>query len=432
MAKSAINVYSEIGKLKKVLVHRPGDELRYVTPKRIDELLMSAIIEVEQAQKEHDAFTDILRKNGVEVVELADLAAEMYTSLSPAKKEEFLAQWIKEASWGKKSTIDALKLKKNLDKKVVEYVKSIKPVRKMIDKLIAGVLLSEVGEKSIVLNKDKKNEMVIDLAVDPMPNIYFTRDPFASVGNGITLHNMKYPTRKRETIFAQWIFNNHPEYKNVPQFINKRDGKETIEGGDVFIYTKETLAIGVSERTNMEAILRIANNIKKDKNCEFKKIVAINVPPMGNLMHLDTWLTMLDKDVFLYSGNIKSALKVWEIDLTKELPKQPKDVKESKAKLDEVLAKIVGTKVTMVPIGGKDANQIDIDIETHFDGTNYLVISPGVVVGYDRNRKTEAALKKAGIKVLSFNGNQLSLGMGSGRCMSMPLVREDVNFKSKK
>lgn len=422
-----INVYSEIGKLKKVLVHRPGDELRYVTPARIDELLMSAIIELEQAQKEHDAFTDILRDNGVEVVELADLATEMYKSLTPSLKQQFLAQWLKEASWGKKSSTDALKIKPSIGKKVIEYLESLskKSVRTMIDKMMAGILLSEIGEKSLKA-KVGREEKIIDLAIDPMPNIYFTRDPFASVGNGITLHNMKYPTRKRETIFAQWIFKYHPEYCDVPMYFDKRDGKETIEGGDVFIYTDETLAIGVSERTNMAAILKIAANIKKNKDCHFKKIIAVNVPPMGNLMHLDTWLTMLDKDVFLYSGNIKSALKIWEIDLTKDIPKE-KDVKESTAKLDAILAKVVGVKkVTMVPIGGEDANQMDIDIETHFDGTNYLAIAPGVVVGYDRNRKTQKALEKAGVKVLSFNGNQLSLGMGSARCMSMPLWREEV------
>lgn len=418
-----IQVYSEIGELKKVLVHRPGDELKYVTPARMDELLMSAIIEIEQAQKEHDDFTNILKKEGVEVVELADLAAEMYDHLSPQQKKTFLNQWLKEASWGKKPKIDALKIKKALGAKVLSYLEGIakKSSRKLMDKLMAGILLSEIGEKSIKV-KDGKKEVIIDLVVDPMPNIYFTRDPFASVGNGITLHNMKYPTRKRETIFAQWIFNTHPEYKNVPQFIKQRDGKKTIEGGDVFIYTDDVLAIGVSERTNMPAILEIAKNIQKNKQCHFKKILAINVPPMGNLMHLDTWLTMLDKDVFLYSGNIKSALKVWEIDLTKKELKP----KVSTSKLADILAKVVGKKVKMVPIGGEDGNQMDIDIETHFDGTNYLAIRPGVVVGYHRNRKTQKALENAGVKVLSFNGNQLSLGMGSARCMSMPLWREPV------
>lgn len=419
-----INVYSEIGKLKKVLVHRPGDELKYVTPQRMDELLMSAVIEPQEAQREHDLFTKILRDNGVEVVELANLVAEMYDFLSQSEKEEFLSQWLKEASWGKKTSIDPLQIEKSLNKKVYDYIKSIKPTRKMVDKLMAGVLLSEIGEKPILLNPNTKDEKIIDLVVDPMPNLYFTRDPFASVGNGITLHNMKYPTRKRETIFAQWIFSKHPEYKEIPKFISNRSGNETIEGGDVFIYSKDVLAIGVSERTNMEAILRIASNIQKDENCKFKKIVAINVPPMKNLMHLDTWLTMLDKDLFLYSGNIKSSLKVWEIDLTK--PVTSESAKLSTAKLGDVLSKIVGEKVRMIPICGNDACQIDIDIETHFDGTNYLAIAPGVVVGYDRNRKTQKALEDAGVKVLSFEGNQLSLGMGSARCMSMPLVREEV------
>ncbi len=418
-----IQVYSEIGELKKVLVHRPGDELKYVTPARIDELLMSAIIELQQAQKEHDAFTKILRDNGVEVVELADLSAEMFDNLSAKEQKEFLNQWLEEASWGKDPKIDALQIKKALGKKVLAYLETIgkKSTRKMIDKMMAGILLSEIGEKSITV-KVGKEEKIIDLVVDPMPNIYFTRDPFASVGNGITLHNMKYPTRKRETIFAQWIFNTHPEYKDCPQFINYRDGAKTIEGGDVFIYTDDVLAIGVSERTNMAAIKEIAKKIKANKDCKFKKIIAVNVPPMGNLMHLDTWLTMLDTDLFLYSGNIKSALKVWEIDL-KAAKIEPK---ESKSKLADILAKVVGKKVRMIPIGGEGANQMDIDIETHFDGTNYLAIAPGVVVGYDRNRKTQAALEAAGVKVLSFNGNQLSLGMGSSRCMSMPLWREPV------
>lgn len=417
-----INVYSEIGKLKKVLVHRPGDELKYVTPARIDELLMSAIIELNQAQVEHDAFTNILKDKGVEVVELADLSAEMYDKLDSKQKEEFLKQWLKEASWGKSPKSDALAIKQPLGAKVLAYLKSQKSTRKMIDKMMAGILMSELKEKSIKV-KVGKQEIVIDLAIDPMPNIYFTRDPFATVGNGITLHNMKYPTRKRETIFAQWIFANHPEYKKVPQYINVRDGNKTIEGGDVFIYTDEVLAIGVSERTNMLAIKEIAKNIKKNSDCHFKKIVAINVPPMGNLMHLDTWLTMVDKNIFLYSGNINSALKVWEIDLTKSVI----EPKLSNQKLQKILSKIVGKEAIMVPIGGEEANQMDIDIETHFDGTNYLVIEPGLVTGYDRNRKTQKALEKVGVKVLPFNGNQLSLGMGSSRCMSMPLWREKVS-----
>ncbi len=409
-----INVYSEIGKLRKVLIHRPGDELKYVTPQRIDELLMSAIIEVEQAQKEHDEFTSILKKEGVEVVELADLAAEMYRVLKPDLKERFIKQWLDEAPLKDTKT-------RNL---VIKYLKSLERTpRKMIDKMMAGILYSEIGMKSKVVGSKVK-----DLVIDPMPNIYFTRDPFASVGNGITLHKMKYKTRQRETIFAQWIFAHHPDYVGTPMYYDRKY-KNTVEGGDIFIYSKDVLAIGVSERTGMDAIKQIAYNIAKNKECKFKKILCINVPPMGNLMHLDTWLTMLDKSTFLYSGNIFGVLKIWEIDLLKcKNAKSPKDIKavEKKDKLENVLSKVVGKKATMVPVGGKDALQMDIDIETHFDGTNYLAIRPGVVVGYHRNRKTQNALEKAGIKVLAFNGNQLSLGMGSARCMSMPLWRDEI------
>lgn len=410
-----INVYSEIGKLTKVLVHRPGDELRYVTPQRIDELLMSAIIEFDQAQIEHDAFTKILKDHGVEVVELAQLSADMYDNLSAEDKNKFIDQWIVEASWGKDPLIDALKIDPELAIKVKDYLLTMTS-RKMMDKMMAGILLSEINEKSIVVEGN-----TIDLVVDPMPNIYFTRDPFASVGNGITLHNMKYPTRKRETIFAQWIFNTHPDFDNTPEYY-ARDDEFSIEGGDVFIYNNDTLALGVSERTTMDAIKIIAKKIMNNKECHFKRIICVNVPPMGNLMHLDTWLTMVDKATFLYSGNIAGSLKVWEIDLVNGDHKPV----ESSASLPEILAKVVGQKVTMVPIGGNNGLQMDIDIETHFDGTNYLVIAPGVVVGYDRNKKTQKALEDAGVKVIGFNGNQLSLGMGSSRCMSMPLWREEV------
>ena len=150
----------------------------------------------------------------------------------------------------------------------------------MIRRMMSGVLAEEIGikqEKAIV--------------VDPMPNLYFTRDPFASIGNGISLNSMKYATRRREVIFSKLIFSHHPKYKNTPRFFDSSDSNKsqgTIEGGDIFIYNEKTLVIGNSERTNHEAILSIAKNIKNDPECKFEKIIAINVPPMPNLMHLDT------------------------------------------------------------------------------------------------------------------------------------------------
>ncbi|WP_027120790.1 arginine deiminase family protein [Mycoplasmopsis lipofaciens] len=399
---SKINVYSEVGVLKEVLVHTPGDEIRRVAPSRLDELLFSAILEPQDAIAEHKRFIKILEDNNIKVIQLDELVSETWEKATAEQRDAFIEKWLDEAE----PVLDA-----KLRETVKKYLLSLNPVKKMVRTMMAGI------DK-----KELKIELDRDLVVDPMPNLYFTRDPFASAGNGISLNNMKYVTRKRETIFAEFIFNIHPDYKTTPHWFDRLD-KGNIEGGDVFIYNKDTLVLGVSERTNKDAVMTIAKHIQSNEQAKFKKLVAINVPPMPNLMHLDTWLTMVDHDKFLYSPNMLSVLKIWEIDLT---PGKEIEMVESTKSLSDMLESIIGKKPVLIPIAGKDASQLDIDIETHFDGTNYLTIRPGVVVGYSRNCLTEQALKDAGVTVLSFDGNQLSLGMGSARCMSMPLVREDI------
>ncbi len=400
-----INVYSEIGTLKKVLVHTPGQEIDYLTPQRLDELLFSAILDSIRAREEHQKFIEILKSEGVEVVQLSELTAEAYNAASAEAKEAFINKWLDES-------IPALS---DANRKVVyNYLKGMeKDTVKMIRKMMAGILAREVNVESSV-----------ELIVDPMPNLYFTRDPFASVGNGITLHHMFRPTRRRETIFADLIFSQHPDYKTTPKYYD-RSMNYSIEGGDVFIYNEKTLVVGVSERTEKDAIQTLAESIKNNSEVKFETIYAINVPKMSNLMHLDTWLTMLDYDKFLYSPNMMGVLKIWKIDL-KASKIEWHEINEP---LTNFLSSVIGKEATLVPVAGEGATQIDIDVETNFDATNYLVIKPGVVVGYDRNRKTNEALTKAGIKVHSWNGDQLSLGMGSARCMSMPLYREPADKK---
>lgn len=400
-----INVYSEIGTLKKVLVHTPGQEIDYLTPQRLDELLFSAILDPIRAREEHQKFIEILKSEGVEVIQLSELTAEAYNAASAEAKEAFINKWLDES-------IPALS---DANRKVVyNYLKGMeKDTVKMIRKMMAGILAREVNVESSV-----------ELIVDPMPNLYFTRDPFASVGNGITLHHMFRPTRRRETIFADLIFSQHPDYKTTPKYYD-RSMNYSIEGGDVFIYNEKTLVVGVSERTEKDAIQTLAESIKNNSEVKFETIYAINVPKMSNLMHLDTWLTMLDYDKFLYSPNMMGVLKIWKIDL-KASKIEWHEINEP---LTNFLSSVIGKEATLVPVAGEGATQIDIDVETNFDATNYLVIKPGVVVGYDRNRKTNEALTKAGIKVHSWNGDQLSLGMGSARCMSMPLYREPADKK---
>ncbi len=396
-----INVYSEIGKLKKVLVHTPGDEIKNISPNRLDELLFSALLEYESAIKGHKKFISILKDNGVEVIQLVDLLSETYDYANKEEKEKFINKWLDEVSPKIKSV--------DLRKKINNYLKSFKNSKELIKKMISGIFATEI--------KVKSNH---ELIVDPMPNLYFTRDPFSSIGNGVSIHKMKYETRTRETIFSDFIFKVHKDYKDVPRYYS-RNGSNPIEGGDIFVYDSDNLVIGLSERTNKKSILKIAKNINKNEYCKFKKIYVVNIPKVKNLMHLDTWLTMIDYDKFIYSKNMINEMKFFEIDL-----KKPNEIKELKLSLKSFLKRIIKKDPILIPVAGEDARDIDVDVETHFDATNYLVIEPGVIVGYDRNKKTEEALKKVGVKVLSFNGNQLSLGMGSARCMSMPLIREDI------
>lgn len=392
-----INVYSEIETLKKVLVHKPGNELRYVTPDRLEELLFAGLIDVDEAQIEHDGFVKILKDNGVEVVYLEELAAEAYDGCTDEEKSAFIDQFLDESNV-------ADEYREICKKFILEVDNSIE----LMQLLMAGITKYDV-----------KLDDAPTFIIDGMPNLYFTRDPFASVGNGITLHNMKYKTRKRETIFAQLIFSKHQDYKDTPKYYY-RDDEYTLEGGDVFPYSNEDLVIGVSERTTMDAVKLVAKRIFENEECQYKRVWAINVPKNPHLMHLDTWLTKVDYSKFLYSPNLMGELKMWEIvEENGEIV-----AKEFNASIEEFLEKITGEKPTMIPVAGNH-KQYEVDIETNFDATNFITIAPGVVVGYHRNKETVKALEEAGVKVLTFKGNELSIGMGSARCMTMPLYRQE-------
>ena len=404
-SQTKINVFSEIGKLKQVLVHTPGQEIDNINPNELDRLLFSAYLEPNKARQEHQAFCHLLKDQGVEVVQLKDLFLATWKQVDEQTRDQGLNQFV-----------DQIGLKDKKLKPVIKtYLLSLKP-KQMVEKMIAGIFSSDLGLTI------KGNPFVSD----PMPNLYFTRDPWAAIGNGVTLNAMKYPVRKRENFFSDFIFTHHRDYQNVIRYFDHNDQAAklcTLEGGDIFVYNDKTLVIGLSERTTFDAITLFATNLIEQKS-GFEKIFAIKVPPMPNLMHLDTWLTMVDHNKFLYSPNMLKTLEyqVFEINGDQVLINKP--VKN--VDLKTVLKTIINQEPVLIPVGGENATQLTIDIETHFDATNFLVIKPGVVIGYDRNQATIKALKANGIKVIGFNGDQLSLGMGSARCMSMPLIRQNL------
>ncbi len=406
MTDMPINVFSEIGKLKKVLLHRPGKELENLMPEYLDRLLFDDIPYLKIAQEEHDAFAQIFRDKGVEVVYLEDLAAE--SLINDEVKSKFIDEYIEEAG-----------IKENRETGILkEYFLSFSDNKAMVLKMMEGIRKSEIKDyKGLGLAEFLSDQY--PFIIDPMPNLYFTRDPFASIGNGVSIHKMLTVTRNRETLFGKYIFNYNPLYKGTKLFYDRTEDY-SLEGGDILVLNKETIAVGISQRTHPNAIEKFANSILTEEN-SFKKVMAIDIPKTRAFMHLDTVFTMVDYDKFTMHPNIKSDIVVYV--LTKVDGKL--NISEERGSLEEVLQKELNLdKVKLFKCGGDSV--IDASREQWNDGSNTLCISPGEVIVYSRNYVTNQILEEEGIKIHIMPSSELSRGRGGPRCMSMPLIRENL------
>ena len=412
-----IHVTSEIGKLKKVLLHRPGNELLNLTPDTLERLLFDDIPYLPDAKKEHDAFAKTLRDNGVKVVYLEDLMTEVLDT-SKEIREKFIHQFIEEAG------INTIKYE-NL---VFNYLNSIKDNKKLVLKTMEGIQVGDIPKQQRDIEKT-----LVDLIntpdkfiADPMPNLYFTRDNFATVGTGVNINKMYSITRNRESIYGEYIFNYHKDYKKTPKFYNRTYDYHT-EGGDLLNINDKIIAIGISQRTEPEAIDQLAKNLFKDKTCKIETILAFNIPNSRAFMHLDTVFTQIDKYTFTYHPGIMDTLQVFEItEGFDPTTYEDLNVVEINAPLDKILEKYLKHKVKLIPCAGGD--KVAAEREQWNDGSNTLCIAPGTVIVYDRNDVTNKELRKNGIKVIEIHGAELSRGRGGPRCMSMPLDREDVKW----
>ena len=410
-----INVTSEIKPLKKVLLHRPGNELLNLTPDTLQELLFDDIPYLPVAQREHDEFARVLKENGVEVVYLENLMAEVI-GLSTEIREEFLNQFIYEAG---------IRTPKYRDL-VFQYLNSYKNPLELVLKTMEGIQVSEINQK---LKKNDKS--LVDLVTEetqflaaPMPNLYFTRDNFASIGNGISLNHMYSVTRNRETIYAEYIFKYHPDFKDQVDKYYNRDIPYSVEGGDILNLNEHILAVGISQRTKAEAIDELAKNLSKDKHCQIDTVLAFNIPNSRAFMHLDTVFTQIDRNKFTYHPGIMDTLQVFEItEGNDENSDEDLNVVEINDSLENILSTYLKMPVTLIPCAGGD--KVAAEREQWNDGSNTLCIAPGTVIVYDRNSITNQVLRENGLKVIEIPGAEISRGRGGPRCMSMPLIRED-------
>lgn len=415
---NGLYVHSEIGPLKKVCLHRPGEELLNLTPDDLERLLFDDIPFLEVAQAEHDKFAELLREQGVEVLYLEKLVAEALDAAG--SREEFTQQWLAESGLKGKEARAAVK----------EYMDSIEDTKAFVDKCIAGLRKNEIdlpvrssSTLSELVGADQDGET--DLLVDPMPNTYFTRDPFAVVGRGVNLNHMFSVTRNRETLLGKYIFRDHPEYKDAPLWY-RRDSAFHTEGGDVLNINAHTLAIGISQRTQAAAIDALAQNMFWGDNaekCEITDIYAFNIPVSRAFMHLDTVFTQIDVDKFTIHPGIMGTLQVFR--LTKGASEGEVKIEELNDTLEHILEKATGVDaIKLIKCGGGDP--VAAAREQWNDGSNTLAVAPGKICVYQRNSVTNDVLYKEGLDLIVVPSAELSRGRGGPRCMSMPFEREDI------
>ena len=402
-----LSVYSEIAPLKRVLLHRPGAELEQLTPNHLGRMLFDDIPYLSGAQREHDAFADILRQNGAQVVYLADMAAETLAS-DPQLKERFIHDYIQESG----------DLGRYYAEPLGELLGSIVDTKALVLKTMAGVTDRELDIRhhhplSHAMGQD------LNFITDPMPNLYFTRDPIVTAGRGALVCRMHAAARGRESLYGRYILRHHPEAGGQPPLYYGPELPFSIEGGDVLCLGNGLLAVGISQRTAPEAIELLAQRLLGDEQSGFCAVLAIYIPNMRAYMHLDTVFTQVDHGVYTIHPGILPTLqcfKVW-------MGGQQLFARELTGKLEDILREALHLdEVTLIKCGGSD--MIAAEREQWNDGSNTLCVRPGTVIVYDRNTITNKILADHGIRTLEIPGSELGRGRGGPRCMSMPLRRE--------
>lgn len=407
---SPIHVYSEIGKLKTVMLHRPGKELENLAPDILHRMLIDDISYLKIAQEEHDAFAHVLRHQGIKVLYLEDLLAE---SLTDEKvRRAFLDQLLDESSIKKQDPLHQL---------LLNYLQEL-PTKEMVKTVIAGIRKSAIHNSTPSL-ADLAEDPDYPFYLDPMPNVYFTRDQQAAIGSGMTINRMTFRARRRESLFMETILKNHPDFKNatIPVW-RDRYHHGRLEGGDELVLNNHVLAVGISQRTSATAITDLAHNLFGHSS--YDTILAIKIPHNHAMMHLHTVFTMINYDQFTVHPFILD--KAGKIDIYVLQPDDHNGVKiTEKNDLVQVLKENLHlSELDLIPTGGGDP--IAAPREQWNDGSNTLAIAPGEVVTYDRNYVSNDLLRKHGIIVHEIRSSELSRGRGGPRCMSCPLVREDL------
>ena len=400
---STLGADTEVGRLRTVMLHRPGPELTRLTPRNNDSLLFDGIPWVSRAQDEHDAFASALRDRGVEVLYLVEL---LTTALeNPTAREQSIAQ-----------VTSSLRLGDTLRSYLTGWLESL-PAPELAGALTAGVRNDEVrgghGLVTSLLDHD-------DFVIDPLPNLLFTRDSSVWLRDRVVVTSLAMPARSRETQLTELIYSYHPMFAGVSRVHGWQ--AEHLEGGDVLLLAPGVIAVGVGERTTPAGVERLARRVFADELAH--TVLAVPIAQERATMHLDTVCTMVDADAIVMYPNVADTLQAHAVTCI-----EPSDDERS---LGLAVADGEPFLVAAAKAMGIDTlRQIDTGLdpvtaerEQWDDGNNTLAVAPRIAVAYERNVETNARLRDAGIDVISIAGSELGSGRGGPRCMSCPIVRD--------